>query len=289
MDFSGVIHAVGSSVTEFKVGDRVYGMAPTCGAASEYLLLSSSLYPPPAVAKMPSNLSFAEAASLPLVGLTGIAVMSRAESSVPGGIKGKMVFVPAGLSGTGSIGVQLAKHVFEASNVITTVSTSKVPLVPDLLGEGTVDKVVDYTTQDIFHEVSKQSVDLVYDTRNPGMPYLSLLKPRTGFLATIATPPTSARVKHDIPESPWVIRYLLDMINMVYNWRAKRWTVKYENVQVIPRATELERLTRWVEEGKVKAVVGKSVKLSDLEGVRECVRQVIAGKGGVGKFVIETV
>ncbi len=56
------------------------------------------------------------------------------------------MFVPAGLSGTGSVALQLAKHVYGAAKVIKTVSTSKLSKVGQFLGEGTVDQVIDYVT-----------------------------------------------------------------------------------------------------------------------------------------------
>jgi NADPH:quinone reductase-like Zn-dependent oxidoreductase len=71
--------------------------------------------------------------------------------------------VPAGLSGRGSIAIQLAKHMFHAAKVITTVSTAKVDQVTDLLGEGIVDQIVDYAKAEVLLQVENGSVD--FDTR----------------------------------------------------------------------------------------------------------------------------
>jgi NADPH:quinone reductase-like Zn-dependent oxidoreductase len=53
------------------------------------------------------------------------------------------------VSGTGAFACQLAKKVFHAGKVITTVSTSKIPLVPELLGEGVVDESMFMSSPDI--------------------------------------------------------------------------------------------------------------------------------------------
>lgn len=118
------------------------------GAWSEY-----AKCPEQYVALKPKNVSFEDAASLPLAGMTAWQTLSRYQ----GLLAGKTVFIPVGcefclsiqpkkitdrftVSGTGAYACQLAKKVFNAGKVITTVSTSKVDQAPKLLGEGTVDQ-----------------------------------------------------------------------------------------------------------------------------------------------------
>ena len=121
------------------------------GSWSEYAECAEN-----SVALKPSSLSFADAAAVPLAGVTALQALRRYRGS----LSGKTVFVPAGcklcyvlqrgwyptnrfaykVGGAGSFACQLAKNVFGASKVITTVSTSKVDKVPELLGEGIVDR-----------------------------------------------------------------------------------------------------------------------------------------------------
>jgi len=105
----------------------------------------------------PPSMSFEDAASIPLAAMTALQALKKYK----GDLTGKTVFVPAGcmtflsqkaafsnditVSGTGLFACQLAKHVFHAGKVITTVSTSKIPKVKELLGEGTVDESKDPT------------------------------------------------------------------------------------------------------------------------------------------------
>lgn len=103
--------------------------------------------------KSPS-LSFEEAASIPLAATTALQALRKYH----GDLAGKTVFVPAGcskslnipqfdsyaddilVSGTGLFACQLAKNVFHAGKVITTVSTAKIPKLKELLGENTIDQ-----------------------------------------------------------------------------------------------------------------------------------------------------
>lgn len=97
-------------------------------------------------------MSFEDAASIPLAAMTALQALRKYD----GDLTGKTVLIPAGrmalppncnafsndiqVSGTGLFACQLAKNVFHAGKVITTVSTSKIPKVKELLGEGTVDE-----------------------------------------------------------------------------------------------------------------------------------------------------
>ncbi len=167
-DLSGTVVQVGAGVTDVVVGDDVYTNLPVAyagshlflclarsksqefirlqstfaksfpGSASEYALTSSKK-----LALKPISLSHVEAASLPCVAIITMQAFDSANSAIPGGLLGKTIFVPAGLSGTGSIALQFAKHVYRAAKVITTVSTSKLPKIRQLLGEDTVDQIVD--------------------------------------------------------------------------------------------------------------------------------------------------
>ncbi|UKZ78462.1 hypothetical protein TrVFT333_006202 [Trichoderma virens FT-333] len=114
---------VGKSVKTLKVGDEVYTRLPEVGrgAWSEYAKCSEEY-----VALKPKTITFGEAASLPLAAVTALQVLRQYKGS----LEGKTVFIPAGWK------------------VITTVSTTKIPKVPELLGEGVVDQIIDYTKAD---------------------------------------------------------------------------------------------------------------------------------------------
>lgn len=199
-DYAGVVSEVGTAVTDFVPGDRVYGFSFKAGCAAEYMLLSSKFKY--IISKIPDELSFDDAASLPIAAHTAIQALTRADNEILGGLEGKTVLVTAGLGGVGTIALQLLKPVFGAEKVITTVSTKKVTLVAELLGEGKVDQIVDYTTQDVVTEIGKGTVDFFLDTANKAMSYVAVVKPETGFLLSIVGKSGETMAK-DWAELPW--------------------------------------------------------------------------------------
>ena len=134
-DAAGTVSDTGEAVNEFSVGDRVYAYCrkPTVqwGTYAEYVAVPAS-----AVAAMPANLSFAEAAAIPLVGLTSWQVLFDAANLRAG----QTVLIHAGAGGLGSIAIQLAKNA--GATVFTTASAANHEYVRSL----GADHVIDYRT-----------------------------------------------------------------------------------------------------------------------------------------------
>src|SRR3989338_5869731 len=134
-DCSGVVESVGSQVQKFKVGDEIYSRPDKAkiGTFCEYIAIEER-----AASLKPKNISFEEAASLPLVGLTSWQALID---------KGKVkqcskVFIPAGSGGVGTFAIQLAKHL--GAYVATTTSTRNIDFVKKL----GADLVIDYKKDD---------------------------------------------------------------------------------------------------------------------------------------------
>jgi len=284
-DLSGVVAAVGKSVTAFKVGDEVYSRISDeyRGSIAEYALTLSQH-----TALKPKTLGFSEAAAIPLTALTALQALYRADQGLEGGLKGKTVYVPAGLSGTGSFAVQLAKNVFGAGKVITTVSTAKVPKIKELLGAGTPDQIIDYKKEKVAREISKGTVDFVFDTMGETLSVLPLVK-KTGMIVSVSTLPSGTEMKKSFPgASAWVVA-ILNLVNFFFvRWASLKGPgVRYSYIFMHPSGEDLERVAEWVDEGKVKPVVGRKAKLEDVDAVRAGCQEVLDAKGGVGKFVID--
>lgn len=279
-DLSGIVEGAGSSVTNFKQGDAVFTRLPDedRGSVSEYALTKDAY-----LAMKPSNASHIEAASIPLVSLAAFQSLQRASNVIKNGV----VFVPAGLSGTGSIACQLAKNYFGAKKIITTVSTNKVDQVPRLLGEGIVDQIIDYKTTNPTDVIPRGSVDFLFDTTAQGVAFMALLKPKTGRIVTISAIPSGDTAKAGFaPDIPVYLKIPFDMIwNYALCW-AWWFGVGYEYAFMEPKAKDLETMAKLIEDGKVRPVVGRTAKLSDLQAVRELCDEVYTGKGGIGKSVI---
>jgi NADPH2:quinone reductase len=158
-DVAGVVSAVGNGVDHLKVGDEVWGCAGgfkglPSGGLAERMLTDAAL-----VTQKPKNISFAEAAALPLVSLTAwFALADRAEVSA-----GDSVLVHAGAGGVGHVAVQIAKHL--GGVVHTTVSSDAKGQIANTLG---ADAVIDYTQQSVEDYVSAHTegrgYDVVFDT-----------------------------------------------------------------------------------------------------------------------------
>lgn len=144
-DVAGVVAEVGSDVTQFKVGDRVFGEIWT-GSFAEYAIAPEHI-----LAKIPENISFKEAAAIPVVGFTALQGLVDT-----GNIQaGETVLVNGASGGVGSTAVQIAKAM--GATVTGVCSTRNLELVQSI----GADHVIDYTRED-FTNNGKQ-YDLIYD------------------------------------------------------------------------------------------------------------------------------
>lgn len=144
-DVAGTVHAVGKGVTGFQAGDEVFG---TCrGAFAEYARARADKLAP-----KPANLSFEQAAGVPVSGCTALRGLRDA-----GGIRaGQSVLIIGASGGVGTFAVQLAK-LFDA-HVTGVCSTPKVDLVRSI----GADHVIDYTREDFADGARRY--DLILDT-----------------------------------------------------------------------------------------------------------------------------
>lgn len=93
----------------------------------------------------------------------------------------------------------------------------------------------------------------------------------------------------DNPRVPLLFRVFLDIGDSIRRFRASRWETEYEYFFLDSKSADLDDIRGWVEEGKLRTVVGTRVDFRDIEKVREACMQVYRGKGGIGKAVFEIV
>src|SRR4051795_2478116 len=130
MDFAGVVEAAGADITETNAGDEVYGCRN--GAFGEYVSVRRSIAP------KPSNLSFEEAAAVPMAGVTALqALRDKGELRA-----GERVLVNGASGGVGTFAVQIAKAF--GADVTAVCSTRNADGVRSL----GADRVIDYTQED---------------------------------------------------------------------------------------------------------------------------------------------
>jgi NADPH:quinone reductase-like Zn-dependent oxidoreductase len=145
VDFAGTVEAVGKNVTRFKVGDEVFGGGS--GALAEYVTVRETA----AVVHKPENVSFEQAAAVPIAGVTALQALRDI-----GQLKaGQKVLINGASGGVGTFAVQIAKSL--GADVTGVCSTRNVELVKSL----GADHVVDYTKEN-FTEGAQQ-YDLIVD------------------------------------------------------------------------------------------------------------------------------
>jgi NADPH:quinone reductase-like Zn-dependent oxidoreductase len=132
-DYSGVVEAVGGSVTEFGVGDAVFGAAR--GACAEYVAVPVD---PGGAVRKPTRLTFEQAAGVLIAGLTALQALRNKAQLQPG----QQVLINGASGGVGTFAVQIAKAF--GAEVTGVQSTRNLDLVRSL----GADHLIDYTTDD---------------------------------------------------------------------------------------------------------------------------------------------
>ena len=223
-DVSGIVDAVGAEVTRFKVGDAVYSRPDIKrnGTYAEYVAIRED-----EIAHKPKTISHAEAASLPLTGITAWEVLFTTAQLKAG----QTVLIHAGAGGVGSLAIQLAKSC--GARVIATTSGKNRAFVESL----GADQVIDYQTQRFADVAGK--VDVVFDTLGGEIQDTSwsVLKPG-GILVSIVSPPSAEK--------------------------AKSLGVRSAFVFIEPNAKILDELAALVDTGKVRPIIGAEFALRDV-------------------------
>ena len=148
-DISGTVERVGPGVSGTKAGDAVFGMPRFPGQAAAYAEYAA--VPAGEMAAKPARIGHAEAAGLPLAGLTAWQGLVRI-----GGLKeGQRVLIHAGAGGVGHLAVQIAKAL--GAHVVATASAGKLDFVHSI----GADEVIDYQKEDFARSVG--DIDLVLE------------------------------------------------------------------------------------------------------------------------------
>jgi NADPH:quinone reductase-like Zn-dependent oxidoreductase len=251
MDVAGTVEAVGGEVTRFQPGDEVFGWAD--GSYAEYVSV-----PAGNLAGKPANLSFEQAAVVPISGFAALQAL-RDVGQVEAG---QRVLVLGAAGGVGSYAVQLAKAF--GARVTGVASTGQLELVRSL----GADDVVDYTLEDVTD--GSRHWDLVIDTG--GHRPLSLLRRALTPRGTLVIVGSEVRGRwlggfdrnlRAVALSPFVSQRL-GMLSSK------------------PRQEDLQTLRELLEAGKVTPAVSGTYPLAE---VPEAIRQLVEGHRG-GKLVI---
>lgn len=233
-DIAGTVEAVGADVAAFAVGDEVYG---SCGATSSGSFAEFGLARANRLAHKPANLTFEEAAAVPISGLTAIQAVRKAKVQ-----DGQSVAVLGASGGVGSYVVQMAKAA--GAEVTGVCSTAKVDLVRAL----GADHVVDYTQRDYAD-------DGPYDT------VIDIGGSRTlGELRRALTPKGRLLIVGGETDGRWLGGFDRQLRAGLLSPFVSQ---TLGQVASLEKAEDLVALTELIESGQVTPSVGRTYPLAD--------------------------
>lgn len=245
LDISGVVEQVGAKVTAFAPGDEVFATPhyKRAGGYGELVALDAKH-----VAKKPSNITHAEAAGLPLAGLTAWQCLKPLE---PGG----HALIQAGSGGVGSLAVQIAKA--RGATVAATCSGRNADFVAEL----GADEVIDYTLAE-FDAHGERRYDFCLDAIGGDQTRRCVNITRRGGSVASITPGLPALVKKYGPVGGFAAVGLRAARNMT--WAKVFRGVSLRMVTMKSRGAELAELAALIEAGSVRPIVDKVFPLDDI-------------------------
>jgi len=257
VDVAGVVEAVGAGVTRFKAGDPVFGLCR--GALADY-----GCTPEAMLARKPPGLSFAEAAAIPLAGLTALQGLRDAGRLAAG----ETLLVNGAAGGIGTFAVQLGKAF--GAEVTAVCSTRNIELVRSI----GADRAIDYTSEDFTR--GGESWDLIFD----------LVQSRGFGASRRVLAPAGRLVAGGILAAPahptflWMARWGGRVLAGMLRSRFGRQKLVFFVAR--SRADDLAELAALAESGKVRPVIDQSYRLDEaVAAIRH-----LAGGHARGKVVV---
>lgn len=228
-DLAGVVVEKGASVSRFEIGDKVYGMnmGLRTAACAEYAVIGQHQ-----IAAMPRSLSFIEAGSIPLAGLTALQGLNVGQLK-----QGQKVLIIGASGGVGTLAVQIAKAI---GAEVTGVCSDRNTALVKRLG---ADAVIDYTSRDYLSE--EADYDLVFDTTSYFSLSLcaSLLKDDGIYVTTAGDGKAYLNLIKD---------------NIIFNRQQSRFVLVQSNTR------DLNVLRDYIEAGQLKPVLDGEYPLEEI-------------------------
>lgn len=246
-DIAGIVEEVGKNITQFKPGDEVFGMVR--GGFAEYACAKEA-----SLALKPSNLSFDEAAAVPMAGITALQGL-RNEGQIQSGQK---VLINGASGGVGTFAVQIAKS-FDAE--VTAVCSSQNVEQAHSIG---ADHVIDYTKEDFTRSGKQYDIIFAANGYHKLSAYKRALTPKGIYIMAGGT-----------------MRQIFQSMLLGWLYSEKNGR-KMSGVSAKGNQKDLVNLKELIESGKVTPVIDKRYPLSE---AAEALRYLGAGHAR-GKLVI---
>ena len=241
-EFSGVVEQIGSDVSACGPGDAVFGTTTGMGSYAEYLAVKAA-----AIARKPANLSFEEAASVPVASQTawqGIFTHGHLE-------KGQAILILGGAGSVGAYAVQLASRA--GATVIATANGDDAAYLNSIGAS----RVIDYRDEQ-FEKVLREKVDMVFDLVGGDTQKRSFLVLSEGGHLVSATQPVSQE-------------------------EAARHRVSGEMMRLSPSGDVLSRIARQLEEAAIRSDVAAIYALQDVAQAWKDIARKLPGVHGMSR------
>jgi NADPH:quinone reductase-like Zn-dependent oxidoreductase len=232
-DVVGRVEAVGKSVTLFRPGDEVFGDLSACGwgAFAEYVCADEH-----ALVLKPANLSFEEAAAVPMAAVTALQGL-RDKGQIQSGQK---VLIHGASGGVGTFAVQIAKSF--GAKVTAVCSTKKVDMVRSL----GADHVIDYTKEDFTQNGHRYDLILAANGNRSISDYKRALAPQGTYVNTGGS---MTQMTQAMLQGPWI---------------SMTGSKKMGNMLARPNQKDLAFVKALLEAGKVVPVIDRRYPLSEV-------------------------
>ena len=253
-DMAGQVEAVGEDVTEFRPGDDVFALLEQGGFA-EYVSVPERL-----LARKPGNLSYEQAAAVPMAATTALLGLRDVARIEPG----QKVLVNGASGGVGTFAVQIARALGARADAVCSLPNA------DLARSIGADDVIDYTSQDFTRSGRRYDVLLDIAGSRPVFACRRVLAPR-GTLVLIGG-----------PAGPWLqpVGHMFSALAMAP--LVSQRIAMADTVSCTAKKQILMTLTTLIEDGKVTPVISRRYPLHD---IREAVRYQEQGHAA-GKVVV---
>jgi NADPH:quinone reductase-like Zn-dependent oxidoreductase len=233
-DFAGVVDELGAGMVGFRLGEPVFGMLNgwPAGAAAEYLIAD-----PVATAPKPASLSYVEAAALPLAAQTAL----QALRDLAGARAGSKVLIHGASGGVGTLAVQIAKAL--GARVTALCGADSVALVRGL----GADEVIDYREQP--PEALTERYDCFFD---------------------VFGNQSFGRIKACLATRGVYVTTVPNRRNVIDHLRTRLWPGRRARLVVVKsKRADLETLSRWVGEGRLRPIIAAEFDLADIRSAHQ--------------------
>ncbi|MCD9577301.1 zinc-binding alcohol dehydrogenase family protein [Flavobacterium soyae] len=269
-DAVGIVQAVGEKVTLFEVGDPVYyaGDLTKQGSNAEFQIVDERI-----AGNKPTSLTNAEAAVIPLTGLTAWEILFDRIRINPEKDKGKSILIIGGAGGVGSIAIQLSKKIAG----LTVIATASRPETIDWCKKQGADFVVDH--KDLISSVREagfQHVDFILDFVDTNAYWdimAELIKPQ-GHIASItgsAEPVALNKLKGKSVSFSWELMYTRSM---------------FQTEDMIEQHHILNKIADLLDDGVLKTTLKETYKGLSVENLKKAHQLLESGKT-IGKIAIK--